>query len=397
MDEPIVTDEPFSPESPIHSRLPIYIFIASFILLAASILFLVDSRKKPEEQTSRSVKIQPSITSAPTLTSPPKIYPTLTDAQLADWQIYRSSNSKFSLRHPKEIIPQERENCTEFSDVLNPYASSSAELRENHTFMSVCFNFEDMPLKLPEYRSNDYTEQEEITINGLSGFKATAMYYADKNTIDMLYLENPVGGYISIDLHAGNPYLLEEMVSTFEFIDVNKGKIKIQKGNVYFLQNGEEKILADVNPPIEVRNLKVTQFIDAVLSPDEKKVFLFARAGINSELLFYTNVDSPSVEYIGLVSKAAWSNNSRYIAYIARIADAGGNYFIGVYDTGINKNLTLTNEPTIEGVPNYSSIGWEQDDSGIKAEYIAQSDIPYGEKVGEGTMSIPLTSFTLEE
>ncbi len=399
MDEPTdETDVPSLSEPSAQSRIPIYIFIFSFVILLASIIFLVqNNRKQIEEQTAKSDIIQPSITSSPTLTSTPIIYPTLSDFQLANWKTYRSSSQKFSLRHPEEIIPQERWECTEFSDVMDPRASSSAELKKNHTFFDICFIAEDMPSEIPEYRQNDYSEQKKITINGLSGYRKTITTYPDKQDTDIIYLENPVGGYVSIDLIAGNPYLLEEIISTFEFVDINKGKIKIKKGSVFFVQNGQEKVLADVNDSIEVENLRVELFTDAILSPDERKVLLFARAGINSELLFYTTVDSPSVEYIGLVSKAAWSGNNQYIAYIARIADAGGNYFIGVYDTNLNRNLTLTNKPNIKGIPNYSSVMWEQDDSGIKADYIAQSDIPYGETVGEGIVSIPLSSFALGE
>ena len=103
------------------------------------------------------------------------------------------------------------------------------------------------------------------------------------------------------------------------------------------------------------------------------------------------------------MEKAKWSNDSRYIAYTSRPADAGYVGLLGVYDTETEEEISVTNRPYIENLDytllDFIDIDWLEDDSGIKVHYGAikafpddpdRSIVVYGKKIGEGYVVISL-------
>lgn len=178
-----------------------------------------------------------------------------------------------------------------------------------------------------------------------------------------------------------------------------QNQLKIANGNIYRDQTLliNKKDCTDGSQSMS-QYLNYTSFN---YSADNSKILLFGDATLSFPVLCYTAINPIMVQYIGIGEEAAWSHNSRYIAYNSQPTDAGGPVILKIYDTQNNKNLNLSQVPTIKNIAKaaleYTHIGWQNDDSGVKVHYLARSEEPYGDNLGEGDVVIPLSSFSIEK
>lgn len=166
--------------------------------------------------------------------------------------------------------------------------------------------------------------------------------------------------------------------------DSEKSKIVIEGSLYRILPSGEKKLLI-----AKPETGGITYFSESI-SPDNTKSFFMVEGGISHYLLYYLPPKSElAAERIDFAQEAVWSNNSRYIAYAKRPADAGALVSIFVYDTLTQKVDEISKGHEIENT-NYDYLGfsdleWLDNDSGIKAHYDAYTErLPGGEKVSEG-------------
>lgn len=167
-------------------------------------------------------------------------------------------------------------------------------------------------------------------------------------------------------------------------ITLEEGMLEIIDGSLYkILSSGENKLLIDKQGTGEI-----TDFYEST-APDKLKSFLMIQGGISLNFLYYLSPSEADVKQIGIAQEAVWSNNSRYIAYSNKPADAGPIVSVFIYDTQNDKKTELSGNYKVENL-SYSYLGfnnlrWLDDDSGIQVRYDAYTgEIPYGEKIGEG-------------
>ena len=175
----------------------------------------------------------------------------------------------------------------------------------------------------------------------------------------------------------------------------------IKDGSVYKVSSsGVKKLFIDKhdnkNHPDDREDF--FSYISADISPDKSKLLLLAQGGISIPFLYYTPFQQLNIKLIGTSSNAAWSHNSRYIAYISKPADAGPWSILGVYDTKTDQFVQIDNKPVIPNLKyellGFSNFQWSNDDASIKVHYLAywhgDNDLdPFGSVVGEGEVVIP--------
>jgi hypothetical protein len=316
---------------------------------------------------------------------------------VSHWRNYNAAN--YSINYPPNLLPpQDIGGCTHLSDLPDPQSSPSSILKD-HTWIVMCWQTSDMPTtNSPDSSSNNIAMSQTFTLNsymGQMGYKGPR-FDTSLGPVQTVYLSHPYGGYLELQLNVGNLSDFGQIVSSIKFLETNHGHIKIQNGNVYYISSFGQNILANKDDFTQTEYVPPIIFTDAQLSPDQDKVLLFAQGGITSKQLFYTKVNPILVKYIHTVSQALWSPSSRYIVYTSHIADAGGDYFLGVYDTETNRNLVLSPKSSYSNTNIYTLKSWENNNTGILVHYQTQSDIPYGEIIKEGDVVIPLTQFVPE-
>lgn len=160
--------------------------------------------------------------------------------------------------------------------------------------------------------------------------------------------------------------------------------LEIIDGSLYrALSSGDKKLLID-----EQETGRIFDFYEEV-SPDKTKSFLMVQGGISLDFLYYLPAINAVAKQVDAAQEAVWSNNSRFIAYASKPADAGPLIDVYLYDTQMNEVTEISNNNNIESL-DYSYLGfhnlrWLDDDSAVKVNYDAyKGELPHGEKVGEG-------------
>ena len=309
---------------------PILILLGGLILagLAGGAYYFgkINFSPQPLSQPHTTQSSSPIASPSPSATLLVWPSPVVTSApiKIPGWKTYLSDDTKFSIEYPPSLSVQKNTygNCPSFSDISNPQMQSADFMKQGHSWIVVCVSSEDMPSTFSY--SDTATEPKNTTIkpytvNGYSGIRGKTIYYLPGLEGDEVYLQNPVGGYASFDLRAGDVQIYDKMLLTFKFIDRNQGRVKIIQGNVYFLSaDGKPKLIA--NPKDIKEQGGLFAFTDALLSPDHSKIRLLGQGGISSELLYYTRLNNISVKNISTAEEAVWSPNSRYIAYNSKVA-----------------------------------------------------------------------------
>jgi len=130
-------------------------------------------------------------------------------------------------------------------------------------------------------------------------------------------------------------------------------------------------------------------FSQVQLSPDKTKLLLLAQGGLSLEYIYYSSLGGDNLIGLGLTTEACWSNNSRYIAFASKPADAGPNMILYIYDTQLNEITDISRNYDLGDLEpdlmDFSELQWLENDKGIKVKYVAfKGEIPFAEKIGEG-------------
>src|SRR3989344_3562638 len=159
-----------------------------------------------------------------------------------------------------------------------------------------------------------------------------------------------------------------------------KNVFKIEKNNIYKISPDGNELVATIGSELK--------------SPDGTKTAFLGEGSINSLLLFVKDNSTNKVNEVGTAEEIVWSNNSRYIAYNSRVADAGSTYFLGVYDTKIGSATDLSSkikkDEISENPLSYHNLRWISDNE-LEVDYVAYDEIPYGNVVKEGHIVIDIT------
>jgi hypothetical protein len=175
---------------------------------------------------------------------------------------------------------------------------------------------------------------------------------------------------------------------------LSSGEKELFLDNVDFRENAESYL---GEKDWWIKGSPYFQFLQVVESPDKTKVYLLAYSGISLELLYYSTVEGKNFAQLGIAdaSEVVWSNNSRYIAYLSKPADAGPLQIIQIYDSKKRKEVLNIRsfEHDIENVDHdflgYSNLRWLNDDSGVIVNYIAYKGmIPESEIINKGEVTI---------
>lgn len=169
-------------------------------------------------------------------------------------------------------------------------------------------------------------------------------------------------------------------------VDISgEGTFEILDGSLYrVLSSGETELLIDKQETGVIFDFR------EVASPDKTKRFLMVQGGISLDYLYYLPTMN-TAKRIGTTQaqEAAWSNNSRFIAYASKPADAGPLIDVYLYDTQTNENTEISDNHDITD-SDYSYLGfrnlrWLDDDSGVLVDYAAYTgELPNGETLRDG-------------
>jgi hypothetical protein len=174
--------------------------------------------------------------------------------------------------------------------------------------------------------------------------------------------------------------------------------LKIINGNVYrIVSHKPPELLVDKNG-CTYEGGSTGDINTFSLSPDGTKIYITVNPGISMDYLCYVNFSNGKTQYINFASEAAWSHNSRYIAFSYKHADAGPVTDVVVYDTQSEKQQLLADARIFPQIPNltfdflgYSNISWVNNDSGVKVHYYAfKGNMPFGDKISEGDIVLPI-------
>lgn len=385
-----------------------------FILIAFVILLIIVGGVYLLEAKNTN---QPKQTSIIPTTSQPS--PSADEDPTTNWKTYTSSLDGYQLKYPAN-----------FMDCTNERVKGRFELRKT----TICADGEgyseiyiSVIKQKGDYEKSDYPQcytvkKEDVTIGGIKSTRYTdvqkpdpqnkcqiqSIAYATNNHQDNIILEH--GGKIYHIWLPGNafPDINKEkyqILSTFKFLDKSTNSsqwqsIKIIDGSVYGINNlGKQRLLIDKKSFNQDNQYGDYNYgiAEAYLSPDRSRVLLLFDGGITLYFLYYTNLDKIEVKNIGIAQEAAWSPNSRYIAYNSKPADAGGLVILKVYDTNLDKEVNISTTPNIKGLKydylDFSNIRWLEDSSGIKVHYGAYTgNNPFGEMISEGEVILPLKS-----
>jgi hypothetical protein len=162
-------------------------------------------------------------------------------------------------------------------------------------------------------------------------------------------------------------------------------KFVLKDNEIYRISCTEEEYMGEVT--------------ETIPSPDKTKTALMAQGYISSPYLFVKDHNN-HLETLHAAAQVVWSNNSRYIAYTAKIADAGSTYALYLHDTQKGETIDLRSKDSLlekipdgEGRTAFYDPRWSADDSLLIVDYTTYDSIPYGNATGEGVVSIPQSSF----
>ena len=130
-----------------------------------------------------------------------------------------------------------------------------------------------------------------------------------------------------------------------------------------------------------------------ITSPDKSKNIVLVEGYLSTFQFFIREPNSKELKEIGIAEEVVWSNDSRYIAFTSKVADAGSTYRIKLYDAVEDKIIPLNDkvDKNIIANPNltsYHNPRWLSDNSGVTVDYKEYDQIPYGEIIAEGTITI---------
>ncbi|MBI4137375.1 hypothetical protein HY469_04900 [Candidatus Roizmanbacteria bacterium] len=410
--------EPAVQPEPSHHK-PIKIIIVAILLALAAFVGVVGYQIVQLNQSWRFS--EPPEMMEPINEQPPSP----AEVDMSDWQTYRNEKYGFEFDYPAtwKLNTFEKPGTPEVNDSISigvmdtvPPQKEGFGGNSSSSFFISNDHRKNLPENLTEaneyyleyltnyvpgisYHSPEVTSQEEIILDGYTAIRSVitlqepSEYPYFNNQIILVYF--PLNDeFWTIQLSGENTAALDQILSTFRFLDKSQDKIQILDGNAYLVQDGKQQLVANKDDFKEDSYAPPIIFTDAIVSPDQYKVLLIAQGGISAELLFYSDLNNVSFKYINTVSQAVWSHDSRYVAFTSKIADAGADYYLGIYDTNSHQTVDISKQSSINGIPSYSNIRWQEDDSGIIVHYTAQDEIPYGMKVGEGDITIPLTSWS---
>jgi hypothetical protein len=204
------------------------------------------------------------------------------------------------------------------------------------------------------------------------------------------------------------PTIEPHLIVNKQTLDLKSATVATDDGNIYLVSGEKKELLIDSQAnknyfhdyPVNM------DFVQAELSPDKSKLFACAYANISRPVLFYVNLnDINNSQQADTCTDAAWSPNSRYIAFTNATGDCGpANSNLGFYDTKVNKTYylaTFNHLPTISNLSFktilYNSIQWLPDSSGVSAHYTAYSEDEgcmmgmETKPVNDGTITFPLS------
>lgn len=396
---PSIPPQPVEEKSPHSNRtFKIALLVFLFLLLAAIVTYTFQNYQ-PEQE----IVVTPTEpTTIPVPTS-------------SEWKTYVSEKYGFEFKYRPDLTIKEREGAIDlvYMGELEPYDkqfSASIYIIDNpHAYSPRSYAEKELckdAIKLEGQDTTNYClnlvkEHMEVYKKGeADGIKTQYNLYENPTQVIIFPFNKKLVLVMSSGETGGLPTALasetiDQILNSFQFIEekeTSTSRTKIIDGNAYLIHNGKEELLANKNDFIEDAYAPPIMFTDAVLSSDQRKVLLIAQGGISANLLFYSDLNNVSFKYIHTVSEAVWSKNSRYIAFTSSVGDAGGDYFLGLYDSNSNKTADISKQSTIEGVPSYSNIRWKNDDSAIIVHYSAQDEIPYGNIIGQDDITISVTN-----
>lgn len=388
--------DPAPPTEPPHHK-PIKLIIIAILLALGALVGVIGYQ---------TIRIPKNIETWPTPVPQESIPPSPVADDLSDWETYRNEEYGFEFQYPSYLYINSQLNNQSLTDDIVTLTSQDFQLISGGTedgavqqgFMLRMSEVDDPSFNKDNFISDrcsfatNYSICEHRTIDGYS-----SVFLSNENTNSATLFVKKENVIYDLEIRF-SPYeteqeyerLFGQILSTFRFLDNSQDTIQIENGNAYLIQEDEQQLLADKNDFKEASYAPPITFTDALISPDQRKILLIAQGGISANLLFYSDLNNISFKYINTVSQAMWSHNSQYVAFTSTIADAGGNYYLGIYDTNSHQTVDVSEQSSIRGIPSYSNIRWQEDDSGIIVHYMAQDEIPYGKKVGEGDITIPV-------
>jgi hypothetical protein len=124
----------------------------------------------------------------------------------------------FTLQYPSNwyvwINPLNEVDCPQFSDIPDPNGPLTKEYIKGHSLVGVCFSHDPLGDVNKSSMGNIF---KEYNLNTYRGFKGIDTKYGLNGSREIIYLENPTGGYVDIILESGDPKNFDRILQTFRF------------------------------------------------------------------------------------------------------------------------------------------------------------------------------------